>query len=121
MRWSYIFLHWVGTILLAAFLLPTFGVFDDDVIFKDLWLFPYILIGSTILSLPTLFAYVVVFFLLDHYKVNRKWVKPILILFTVIGIGSTYYLLTKTTNLGFVLSYSAIAVVCGIIFKVEKK
>ena len=121
MRWSYIFLHWGCTILLAAFLLPTFGLFDDDVIFKELWLFPYIFIGGTILSLPTLFAYVVVFFLLDRYKVNIKWVKPILISLTVIGICITCFLLSNTWNLRFVLMYSAIAIVCGMIFKVEKK
>ncbi|MEZ0454766.1 hypothetical protein ABTW24_24470 [Sphingobacterium thalpophilum] len=121
MRWSYIFLHWGSTILLAALLLPIFGGFENNVIFKDLWRFPFILIGGIILSLPTLFAYILVFFVLNHYKMHIKWVKPILISLTVIGICLTYYQLSKTLNLMFVLIYSGIAVGCGLLFKVGKK
>ena len=61
------------------------------------------------------------FRLLDYYGINIKWVKPILISISVIGFGLTSYLILKTIHFGLLLTYSFIAIVCGLVFKVEKK
>ncbi|MDF2476738.1 MAG: hypothetical protein K0S24_2221 [Sphingobacterium sp.] len=121
MRWSYVFKHWASTILLTSILLPIFTGFARHKIFDELWLFPYILVGGTLFSLPTLFIYIITFHILNHYKVEIKWIKTILISITLIGIYLTSYLLNNGINLEFVLTYSAIAIVSGVLFQVERK
>ncbi|MNH97295.1 hypothetical protein D3C73_499880 [compost metagenome] len=120
MNWSYIFKHWGTTILIAPIILSIYGGFENQEVFNDMWLFPWILIGGMVLSLPTLLVYILIFYLLNHYKINLKWVKPILISLTVIGICSTCYLLSKTMSLGPLLSYSLIAIASGMLFRLKK-
>ncbi len=121
MNRSYIFKHWLATILIAAVFLPIYGGYENHAILGELWLVPYFLIGGALFSLPTLFANVFALFILGRYKVNVKWVRPILISLTVIGICLTCYILSKTMALELVLSYCVIAVICGLVFQVEKK
>ncbi|RKO69228.1 hypothetical protein D7322_23645 [Sphingobacterium puteale] len=118
---SYIFKHWLSTILIAAIVLPVYGGLEDHAVLDVLWLVPYFLIGGALFSLPTLSTTLFALFLLARYKVNIKWLKPILISLTVIGICSTCYILSKTMALELVLSYCVIAVICGLVFQVEKK
>lgn len=120
MRWLYIFEHWGTTILTAPIILSIYGGFENQEVFNDMWLFPWILIGGTVLSLPTLFVYIIVFYLLNRYEINVKRVRTILISLTVIGICTTCYLLSKTCSLGLVLSYSVITVVSGMLFRLQK-
>ena len=120
MRWSYILKHWGTTILIAPIILSIFGGFENQEVFNDIWVFPWILIGGIVLSLPTLLVYILAFYLLNHYEINVKWVRAILISLTVIGICSTCYLLSKTLSLGLVVSYSVIAVASGMLFRLQK-
>lgn len=60
------------------------------------------MIGLIGASIPSLFANIVAFRLLDYYRINTKWAKPILISITVIGFGLTSYLISKTIHLGVV-------------------
>lgn len=121
---SYIFKHWGCTILLLLISLPIQrllkGVSPANV-FEELRMIYAYDDRSHWASIPTLFANLVVFRLLYYYKVNIKWVKPILISLTVIGICLTSYLILRTIHLGSLLPYSFIAIVCGLVFKVENK
>lgn len=56
-------------------------------------------------SFPTLLTNIIAFGLLDYYRINIKWAKPILISITVIGFGLTYYVVLKSIHLGVVLTY----------------
>ncbi|WP_286883028.1 MULTISPECIES: hypothetical protein [Sphingobacterium] len=125
MNRSYIFKHWGCTILLFLIVLAIYrlmkGVSLENVFYEMRVAFPYLLIGLIGGSLPTLIANTIAFRLLDYYRINTKWAKPILISITVIGFGLTSYLILKTIHLGIVLTYSFVAIVCGLVFKVEEK
>ena len=125
MNRSYIFKHWGCTILLFLISLPIQRLLKGTspaTVFEELrMIYAYMMIGLIGASIPTLFANIVAFRLLSYYRVKIKWVKPILISLTVIGFGLTFYLISKTIHLGIVLTYSFVAIVCGLIFKVEKK
>lgn len=122
---SYIFKHWGCTILLLLISLPIQRLLkgvSPSTVFEELrMIYAYMMIGLIGASIPTLFANIVAFRLLYYYRVNIKWVKPILISLTVIGICLTSYLILRTIQLGFLLTYSFIAVICGLMFKIEKK
>lgn len=122
---SYIFKHWGSTILFFLISLPIYRLLkgvSPATVFEELrMIYAYMMIGIIGASIPTLFANIVAFRLLYYYRVNIKWVKPILISLTVIGICLTSYLILKTIHLELVLTYSFIAIVCGLVFKVEKK
>ncbi len=122
---SYIFKHWGSTILLFLISLPIYRLLkgvSPATVFEELrMIYAYMMIGIIGASIPTLFANIVAFRLLYYYRVNIKWVKPILISLTVIGNCLTSYLILKTIHLELVLTYSFIAIVCGLVFKVEKK
>jgi len=122
---SYIFKHWGCTILLLLISLPIQRLLkgvSPATVFEELrMIYAYMMIGLIGASIPTLFANIVAFRLLYYYRVNIKWVKPILISLTVIGICLTSYLILRTIHLRSLLPYSFIAIVCGLVFKVEKK
>jgi len=121
MNWSYVFKHWGTTILITPIILSAYGGFENQEVFKDMWLFPWILIGGIVLSLPTLIGYIFVFYLLNRYEISVKRVKAILISLTIMGIFTTCYILSKTWSLGIVLSYGVIAVVSGMLFRLKKR
>ncbi len=77
MRWSYIFKHWGTTILIAPIILSLYGGFENQEVFNDIWVFPWILIGGIVLSLPTLLVYILAFYLLNRYEIDVKWVRAI--------------------------------------------
>lgn len=83
--------------------------------------FPFSLICLAGGSFPTLIANIITFRLLDYYRINTKWEKPIFISLTVIVFCLTSYLILKAIHLGLLLTYFFIAVACGLVFKVEKK
>jgi hypothetical protein len=122
---SYIFKHWGCTILLFLISRPIQRLLkgvSPAIVFEELrMIYAYMMIGLIGASIPTLFANIVAFRLLYYYRVNIKWVKPILISLTVISICLTSYLILRTIHLESLLPYSFIAIVCGLIFKVEKK
>lgn len=121
MNWSYVFKHWGTTILITPIILSTYMGFENQEVFNDMWLFPWILIGGIVLSLPTLIVYILLFYLLNRYEISVKRVKAILISLTIMGIFTTCYILSKTWSLGIVLSYGVIAVVSGMLFRLKKK
>lgn len=125
MNRSYIFKYFGSTILLFLITLPIYrlmrGVSTETAFYELRVAFPFLLMGLVGSSFPTLLANIIAFRLLDYYRINIKWVKPILISLTIIGICLTTYLVLKTLHLGFFLTYSCIAIVCGLVFKVEKK
>ncbi len=120
MNWSYILKHWGTTILIAPIILSICGGFEGQEVFNDIWVFPWILIGGIVLSLPTLLVYILASYLLNRYEISVKWVRAILISLTVIGICSTCYLLSKTISLGPLLSYSFISIASGMLFRLKK-
>lgn len=121
MNWSYVFKHWGTTILMTSIILSTYMGFENQEVFNDMWLFPWILIGGIVLSIPTLIVYILLFYLLNRYEISVKRVKAILISLTIMGIFTTCYILSKTWSLGIVLSYGVIAVVSGMLFRLKKK
>lgn len=125
MNRSYIFKYWGCTILLFLIALAIYrlirGVSLENVFYEMHVAFPYLLIGLIGGSLPTLIANILAFRLLEYYRINTKWAKTILISITIIGFSLTFYLISRTIDFRVVLTYSFVAIVCGLVFKVEKK
>jgi hypothetical protein len=97
------------------------GVSPETAFYELRVAFPYLLIGLIGGFLPTLIANIIAFRLLDYYRINAELAKPIFIYITVIGFILTSYLISKTIHLGMLLTYSVVALVCGLVFKVDKK
>ncbi len=120
MNRSYIFKYWGYTILLFFIALAIYRlmrVVSLKIVFYELRVaFPYLLISLVGGSFPTLLANIIAFRLLDYYRINTKWAKPIFIYITVIGFGLTSYLISKAIHLGVVLTYSFVGIICGLVF-----
>ncbi|PUV25036.1 hypothetical protein DCO56_08830 [Sphingobacterium athyrii] len=121
LRWSYIFKHWIGTLLLGTTLVSIFPVFNplnssgigQTIFFSILWL-----CYSAIYSIPTLVCYILAFSWFKDNTLNVNWIKMTLILVTLAGIAMTVALTVRSMESA--IYYSIAAIITGILFKIEK-
>lgn len=121
LRWSYIFQHWIGTLLLGTTLVtisPGFNPLNSSgigtmMLFSILWLW-----YSLIYSIPTLVCYTLAFYWFKNNTLNVNWIKMTLILITLAGITMTMGLTVQSRESA--IYYSIAAIITGILFKIEK-
>lgn len=121
LKWSYIFKHWIGTLLLGTTLLtisPGFNPLNSSgvgqtLLFSILWFY-----YSSIYSIPTLICYTLAFYWLKNNTLKVNWIKMTLILITLAGITMTVGLTVQLIEPA--IYYSIAALVTGILFKIEK-
>ncbi|APU97014.1 hypothetical protein BV902_12205 [Sphingobacterium sp. B29] len=119
LRWSYIFKHWIGTLLLGTTLVTispgfnplNFSGIGQTILFSLLWL-----CYSTIYSIPTLICCTLAFYWFKSNTLN--WIKMTLILITLAGIAMTMAL--TMGSMEWAIYYSIAAIITGILFKIEK-
>lgn len=121
LKWSYIFKHWIGTLLLGNILVSIFPGFNPinssgiglTILISILWL-----CYSAIYSIPTLVCYILAFSWFKDNTLNVNWIKMTLILVTLAGITMTVALTVGSMEAA--IYYSIAAIVTGILFKIEK-
>ncbi len=121
LRWSYIFKHWIGTLLLGTTLVTispgfnplNFSGIGQTILFSLLWL-----CYSTIYSIPTLICCTLAFYWFKSNTLNVNWIKMTLILITLAGIAMTMAL--TMGSMEWAIYYSIAAIITGILFKIEK-
>ena len=123
MNWSYIFKHWVCTLLLGTTILILVSGFAFSTISETgdslTWFIIYLL-SSTIYSVPTLIVYLLVFFILMRSNIDSMWIKIILIAVTVAGIILTTLLIDSGMLENLTIYYSLSAVIAGVFLKFRK-
>lgn len=121
LRWSYIFKHWIGTLVLGTTLLiispgfnhlNSFGI-GQRILFSILF-FCY----SAIYSIPTMICYTLAFYWFKNNTLNVNWIKMTLILITLAGITMTVGLTVQSIE--WAIYYSIAAIITGVLFKIEK-
>ncbi len=121
LKWSYIFKHWIGTLLLGNILVSIFPGFNPinssgiglTILISILWL-----CYSAIYSIPTLVCYILAFSWFKDNTLNVNWIKMTLILVTLAGITVTVALTVGSMDVA--IYYSIAAIITGILFKIEK-
>lgn len=121
LRRSYIFKHWIGTLLLGTTLVtisPGFNSLNSyditqTMLFSILW-FWY----SSIYSIPTLVCYTLAFYWFKNNTLNVNWIKITLILITLAGITMTVALTVQSMESA--IYYSTAAIITGILLKLRR-
>lgn len=121
LKWSYIFKHWIGTLLLGNILVSIFPVFNRlnsvdiglTILVSILWL-----CCSAIYSIPTLVCCILAFSWFEDNTLKVNWIKMTLILVILAGITMTVALTVGSMEVA--IYYSIAAIVTGILFKIEK-
>jgi len=121
LRRSYIFKHWIGTLLLGTTLVtisPGFNSLNSyyitqTMLFSILW-FWY----SSIYSIPTLVCYTLAFYWFKNNTLNVNWIKMTLILITLAGITMTVALTVQLMESA--IYYSTAAIITGILLKLRR-
>ena len=119
LRWSYIFKHWMGTLLLGSILVtisPGFNPLNSPGISQTILFSLLFLYYSAVYSIPTLICYTLAFNWLKSNTLNTNWIKMTLILITLAGIAMTMAL--TTGSMEWAIYYSIAAIVTGISFKI---
>ena len=121
---SYLFKHWLTTLIFAPFL-PT--VYDllisptEGESFGLLDLYPIILIFSFILSIPTLIVYYFMFSYLIKRQAKPVLTKLILIILTIIGISITLLIIGGSMTMTLIYSFSLSTIITGTLLKIKSK
>ncbi|RKE55979.1 hypothetical protein [Sphingobacterium detergens] len=118
MNWLYIFKHWGSTLLLGAVLfILSEGLGAEEAIVFALMLSA----ASLVFSLPTLLVYILVFYWLKKKnRMDRKWVRLILVSTTILGIGITLFWVNFIGIMQPLICYSIAAIVSSYFFDIEK-
>jgi len=121
LRWSYIFKHWAGTVILGTMLVvisPEFNPLNSSSIGQKILFSIVPLFYSAIYSIPTLICNLLAFYWFKDNTLNVNWIKMTLILVTMAGITTTVALTIESLEVA--LYYSIAAIVTGILFKIGK-
>ncbi len=124
MKGSYIFGHWVLTLLLAPFTSQALYYFispNPHQIAGLLEVYPIVLAFSIVFSLPTFVVYLAFFYFLDRNHVRILLTKLILISIAVIGIYVTMTIMKGSMTNDIIAAYTLTALVVGIILRLKKK
>ncbi len=123
MKWSYLFKHWISTLILAPLLYFIYVWISENLSFFTLFSsyhtdFLLFIILGIYYSIPTTVIYVIIFYVLFKRKIPVRIAKSILIITTLIGILWTFYFLLEDFIFNiessvFVLQISYILVALG--------
>ena len=121
---SYLFKHWLTTLIFAPFLPTVYDIFITPIggeSYGLLDLYPVVLIFSFVLSIPTIIVYYFVFSYLIKLKANPVFTKLILITLTIIGIAITLLAIDGTMAMTLLYSFSLSTILFGTLLRIKSK
>lgn len=124
MKWSYAFLHWLLTLLLAPLtsqLLHYLFIKNSHQIVALVEVYPITLIFSFIFSLPTLCFYILIFNYLQKINISINQKKLVLVVYTITGIPLTMLFLKGSMTFDIIAAYTTTAFVVGMILPLKPK
>jgi hypothetical protein len=120
MKWDFIFGHWILTLLSgpAIFIIKS-TIYDssDHNIFGFIQWYPLMIILGLMFSIPTYVIICLIFVLTEDQNINIIYAKMFFILFVLIGIWTTTFIISGGLSFDIAVSYSIGAVIAGIFFK----
>lgn len=119
-KWSYLFKHWFGTLLISSLLFSLFQFISEPYHSDILGEIIFYLFFSTIFSLPVFAIYTLLFIILNQLNTPTPIAKIILISTTIIGVFVTNYVIWKTSGIIMEIFYALTALLIGIFLKLEK-
>lgn len=122
MNWNYLLKHWFSTLFLTPIIYQIAANWNDLNQLKIIYfleLFPPFLILGFLLSVPTYILYSILYYYLAQIKF--KYPKPILILFSLLGIVVTASIIKGTMMPNVSLSYCLSSIITGLFFKLNFK
>ena len=119
---SYLFKHWISTMLIAPFLSDLFFYINpvDNKIGGLINGYFIVLIMSFILSLPTYIIYAAVFYHFKKKQFSAIFSKKILIAISATGVFITFMLSFPGGYLHTALAYMLVSLVTGIFFNIKQ-
>lgn len=124
MKWSYAFLHWLLTLLLAPLtsqLLHYLFIKNSHQIVGLAEVYPITFIFSFIFSLPTLCFYILIFNYLQKTNISINQKKLVLVVYTMTGITLTMLFLRGSMTLDIIAAYTATTFAVGMILPLKQK
>src|SRR5690554_1483845 len=130
MKYSFLFKHWITTLVLSPLLLFIYSFFQSELydfydhlevffiflLFSTLFALPI----STLFALPTVFISFVLFYFIDKKRVQISIVKFVIILTTIIGTFLTLYIVSNTIAVEYSIVYSIVAILSATLFKIKR-
>lgn len=123
MKGSYIFSHWILTLLFAPFSSQALHYIitpNPHQIAGLLEVYPIAVAFSIAFSLPTFLVYLAAFYLLDKNHVAILVAKLILIFISVIGVYVTMTIIKGSMTNDIIAAYSLTALIVGVILRLKK-
>jgi|SRR5690554_164158 len=122
MKYSFLFKHWITTLVLSPLLLFIYSFFQSELydFYDHLEVFFIFLLFSTLFALPTVFISFVLFYFIDKKRVQISIVKFVIILTTIIGTFLTLYIVSNTIAVEYSLVYSIVAILSATLFKIKR-
>lgn len=125
MKWSYLFKHWIGTLLLGslAIVRPKNMNFNSSVFYEiqDIFLnFVFVTGIGLIISVPTFLLCALLFKIASEKSVNTLATKLLIILTTIFGIFLTFLLIFDSFFVDATSTYVLAALISGMVFKLKK-
>lgn len=120
MNWNYLLKHWVSTLFLTPIIYQIVANWNDLNQLKIIYfleLFPLFLIFGFLLSVPTYILYSILYYYLA--QIEFKYPKPILILFSLLGIVVTASIIKGTMMPNVSLAYCLSSIITGLFFKLN--
>lgn len=122
MRKSYIFSHWIITLLVAPFIsqaLQYISGRNAHQVVGLLEVYPIPLMFSVVFSLPTFFVCLLCFYLLKKNNVDLGVSKIVLVAISVIGVNITISILKGSMSRDIAMAYSITAFVVGLLVRLK--
>ncbi len=124
MKYTYLIGHWLTTLIFAPFL-PTlyellFGKIKGQVV-SLLEVYPVSFLFSLVLSIPTLIIYYFIYKYLLEKNTEPTYIKLALIIWTVLGITTSFLLLGGQLKMNLIYSYSIVTIISGLMWKIDVK
>lgn len=122
MKYSYLFKHWITTLVLSPLLLFIYSFFQSKIydFTYQLEVFLIFLLFSTLFALPTVFISFVLFYFLVKKRVQISIVKLVIIFTTIIGAFLTLFIISNTIAVEYSIVYSIVAILSGTLFKIKR-
>lgn len=122
MKYSFLFKHWITTLVLSPLLLFIYAFFQSELydFYDQLEVFFIFLLFSTLFALPTVFISFVLFYFLDKKRVQISIVKLVIILTTIVGAFLTWFIISNTIAVEYSIVYSIVAILSATLFKIKR-
>ncbi len=121
MDWSYLFKHWIGTLIMAPIIAQIIDLLmnKNNQILNFYESFPLFILFGLFFSTPTYLLYSILFYYLKYKNIKNVYAKIILISFALLGIIITFWLISGTLIYNGILIYCISSIITGTFFKIK--